>query len=84
MNELYARAASERSVMGVACRNSVNARASPAFQWTNAHAAFVASPAAARLAYRAIVLARDGGKSAFDAIAASAGGVPASLRMHAG
>jgi hypothetical protein len=83
MSELYARAMTLFLAASPITDLALAARTTPPFQWTNAHASFVASSAAARLAHRAIVSSRDGGKSAFDAIAASAGGVPASLRMHA-
>jgi hypothetical protein len=82
MNELYARAMTLFLQATPITDLALAARGAPPFQWSNAHASFVANGAAARLAHRAIVLSRDGGKSAFDAIAASAGGVPASLRMH--
>src|SRR5205823_984679 len=82
MSELYARAMTLFLAATPLTDLSLAARTSPPFQWTNAHAAFVANDAAARLAHRAIVLARDGGKATFDAIAASAGGVPASLRQQ--
>ena len=83
MNELYARAMTLFLQATPLTDLALAARTAPQFQWTNAHSAFVANAAAARLAHRAIVLARDGGKSAFDAIAASAGSVPAALRSNA-
>jgi hypothetical protein len=82
MNELYARAMTLFLAATPITDLALAARTAPPFAWTNAHAAFVANGAAARVAHRAIVLARDGGKSAFDAIAASAGAVPTSLRMQ--
>lgn len=82
MSELYARAMTLFLAATPISDLVLAARSVPPFQWTDAHASCVASRAAARLAHRAIALNEDAGKSAFDAIATAAGGVPASLRVH--
>ncbi|GAC1537271.1 MAG: hypothetical protein NVS3B10_01540 [Polyangiales bacterium] len=79
---LYARAMSAFLVATPITDLVLAARMSPPFVWTVAHASLVASPAAARIAHRAIARGDHAGKPAFESIAAAAGAVPASLRAH--
>lgn len=82
LGELYLRAIGAFLVATPITDLVLAARAAPSFVWRESLVGFLASRAGARVARRAIALGEDGGKHAFEAIAAAAGGIPSSLRAH--
>ncbi|MEO7094215.1 MAG: hypothetical protein ABI175_13250 [Polyangiales bacterium] len=73
LGELHARAVNAFLAASPITDLALAGRLAPTFGFLPSHARFLASPAGARIARRAIALGEDGGKPAFEAIASASG-----------